>query len=339
MRSNCGFVIPAKAGIQKIPRNYRRAILAAALAACAATLTACWGGVWRPEAPAILRDYNKRGTTFLTAGDFDAALRSFNQALKEAQGKDDAMSEGYAYLNLARLFLSVADLQNAGAFTAKAHVIFERMGNREELAHAKLYFGSIARQAGKLDESEKHARDALEIFLELDKPEAVAAAYNNLALVLIAQGKLKEAEDALEEAEDFNGDDKDRRHTSAIYSARADLELSRKNLDKAVQWLAKALEHDRKMQNVYAVANDLARLAAALEKAPDPDTGMIADCYLRAFRVNMTMKLAARAEKDLQNLSRILTPLGRADELKLYVEQLSALKDELERRGSPLSAP
>jgi len=301
--------------------------------ACTLLLSACWGGVWRPEAPSILRDHNKRGTTFFLQGDFDAAMRNFNHALKIAQGQDDARSEGHACMNIARLRLAVGDLDNANRFTAMANSIFTRLGNNEEIAHTHLYFGTIARRRGKLDTAEKHAREALKRFEENENPRSMAAAYNNIARILIDRKKLDEALEMLEEAADWNDDDRDKRLVGVINSNLADIELARGNVVKAIKYLYKALEYNRRMKNTYAIANNLTRLARTLEKLEKPDVELIVDYYRRAFRVNITMRLLARAEHDLQNLSRILSPLGRSEELKSFLERYAALKEELERQS------
>jgi tetratricopeptide (TPR) repeat protein len=309
------------------------------LAVFAIPLSACWGSVWKPEEPTILRDYNKRGTSFFLAGDIDAAIRNFNQALKEAQGKDDVVSEGHTYFNIARICIAVGDLDFASKFVTKAFNIFNRMGNTEEVAHAYLYFGTIARRQGKLGDAENLVRKALNELLEIDKPEAVSAAYNNLAYLLIEAGKLKEAEEALDEANDWNDDDRERRHSAVIYANRAELEMARGKPMEAITYLNKSLIRNRTMKNSLEVANDLARLAKILEETNNPDTELILDCYRRAFRVNMTMKLPRRAEQDLESMGRILAPLERSSELRPYVQQLSELRDELERRPSLFPVP
>ncbi|TET35002.1 MAG: tetratricopeptide repeat protein [Planctomycetota bacterium] len=317
----------------------RRIILMLLLAALPMPLVACWGSVWRAKEPTILRDYNKRGTSFFMQGDFDAAMRNFNQALKEAQGKDDALNEGYAYMNLARLRIAVGDLDNAARFTVMAYSVFTRLGNNEEIAHTHLYFGTIERKRGKLDEAENHARRALKLFEENEDPQAMAAAYNNIARVLIDRGKLEEAEKMLEEAADWNDDDKDKRHTGAINSNLADIELARNNIAEGIKYLTRSLDFNRKMKNPYAIANNLAKLGRAHERLEKPDIEAVIDCYRRAFRVNVTMKLPRRAERDLESLSRILSPLGRSDELKSYFERIAALKEELERRSGIFPNP
>jgi tetratricopeptide (TPR) repeat protein len=321
-------------------QNNHRKILVLVIALLAAPLlSACWGSVWRAKEPTILRDYNKRGTTFFMQGDFDAATRNFNQALKEAQGKDDALNEGYAYMNLARLRIAVGDLDNAARFTAAAHSVFTRLGSNEEIAHTHLYFGTIERKRGKLDKAENHAQKALKLFEENEDPQAMAAAYNNIARALISKGKLEEAEKMLEEAADWNDDDKDRRHTGVINSNLADIELARNNIEAGIKYLTRSLDFNRKMKNPYAIANNLAKLGRALERLEKPDVETVIDCYRRAFRVNVTMKLPRRAERDLESLSRILSPLGRSDELKPYFERIAVLKEELERRSGIFPNP
>ncbi len=139
---------------------------------------------------------NNLGMLRIDMGDLDAADGYFLRAMEIAQQVGDVVREGVIHVNRAELFLARGELDRARDCCDQGFEIFSRLHDEYRRAEALKFYGVIYRESGKLSLAAIHLQQAVEIAARAE-PLLEAEAQRELALVLRAQGRNREALAAL----------------------------------------------------------------------------------------------------------------------------------------------
>ncbi|MFO0983766.1 MAG: serine/threonine-protein kinase [Planctomycetota bacterium] len=164
----------------------------------------------QPETEAAVR--STLGLTYLSLGDFDAALEHLEAALclRRQASDDGGLSLISSLSNAANALYARSDFVRAEALAREA-VERARAGGaraRELLATSLNNLGAVLRARCELDAAEPCYREALQIRRELfgREHEDIAQTLNNLAGLMVARGDLAAAEPILRDALDMRRD-------------------------------------------------------------------------------------------------------------------------------------
>ncbi|HEX8906100.1 MAG TPA: tetratricopeptide repeat protein, partial [Longimicrobiaceae bacterium] len=137
------------------------------------------------------------GVLKVSQGELEQADEFFQRSLEICERTGDVMTAGNVHLNRTELFLALGNPQAARASCDEAYETYSRVGNLEGQAEAMKGFGIIHRTVGKLHLAETMLRQAIQIAAEAPYPRAEADAHRELALVLRALNRNREALEAL----------------------------------------------------------------------------------------------------------------------------------------------
>lgn len=140
---------------------------------------------------------NNLGMLHIDQGRLADASRCLSEALVVCQRIGDVVSEGIVHLNQTELFLAQGELENARESCDDAFEIVSRLGEHASRSDALRYYGIIYREAGKTYLAETHIRGAIEVAATHNYPLEEAEAQRELAHVLRAQNRNREALAAL----------------------------------------------------------------------------------------------------------------------------------------------
>ncbi len=142
---------------------------------------------------------NNLGMLHIDLGKLTEADEYFQQALELCDRAGDIVSAGAIHINRTELFLVLGEPDRARASCDEGFEIASRRHDEPRRAEALKFYGIIYRETGKLHLAEIHLKQAIEI-VHGREPLLEAEAQRELALVLRAQARNREALEALNRA-------------------------------------------------------------------------------------------------------------------------------------------
>ena len=149
----------------------------------------------RPIAEAFIR-----GTNLLRAGLCDEALLAFRSVYKRAEAAADADRMAACLCEIAWSFYRLGDAEQGLQSAMSARGLWERLGNRIEMARAMAVEAILCLVLGFSDEAYDLSTEALDIAETAGDPAMLAFALNATGMVLTAGHEAKLGADLLERA-------------------------------------------------------------------------------------------------------------------------------------------
>jgi class 3 adenylate cyclase/tetratricopeptide (TPR) repeat protein len=184
--------------------------------------------------------------------------------LAEASGSIEARA--HALASRGRLLSMKGDLEDAERSFEEAQALYEEAGAGISLARALLGLGWLAWRRGELDRGERFFRDSIRILKPLEDRGTLCESQRSLAQLLVAQGRLEEAERvALEARKTVGPQDQTSRATTRM--ALAIVRSAQGKEDEAERLLREALDVVSETDFVYTRYEVLHALAGLLASA------------------------------------------------------------------------
>ena len=142
---------------------------------------------------------NNLGMLHIDLGMLSEADEYFQEALELCERVGDIVTAGAIHINRTELFLALGEPNRARASCDEGFEIASRLHDQPRRAEALKFYGIIYRETGKLHLAEIHLKQAIEIAHEREIL-LEAEAQRELALVLRAQARNREALEALNRA-------------------------------------------------------------------------------------------------------------------------------------------
>ena len=149
----------------------------------------------RPIAEAFIR-----GTHLLRAGLCDEALLAFRSVYKRAEAAPDADRMAACLCEIAWSFYRLGDAEQGLQSAISAKDLWERLGNRIEMARAMAVEAILCLDLGFSDEAYDLSTEALDIAETAGDPAMLAFALNGTGMVLTAGREAELGADLLERA-------------------------------------------------------------------------------------------------------------------------------------------
>jgi tetratricopeptide (TPR) repeat protein len=137
--------------------------------------------------------------------DLERASRLAAEALELAEESGNITALGWALVSQARIDSLLGRLNEASAALVRAEDLFSQSGSAWALARVHNYFGWVERRRGDLAAAERHFRDAIRILKPVEDRGTLCESQRGLAQVLVARGKIDEAERYAVEARETVG--------------------------------------------------------------------------------------------------------------------------------------
>ncbi|MEN6642022.1 MAG: adenylate/guanylate cyclase domain-containing protein [Armatimonadia bacterium] len=178
--------------------------------------------------------------SYQVLGDLGHAEGTVAEAEILAEPSDNAELAARISTTAATLHLMQGDTAAAMEAFAHAQRSWEKLGNEARVAHALLGRGMCARQLGLSEEAFQLCAEAAQRGAEALWVKA--AALNNAGIILMNEGRYREAEPYLVEGLRANEQEGDRRGVAHSRASLGELAFRRAQLAEAQRWLEKALE-------------------------------------------------------------------------------------------------
>ena len=126
--------------------------------------------------------------------DLDRAGRLVTEALELAEASGNITALGWALVSQARIDSLRGRVDEAAAELDRGEELFSQSGNAWALARVSNHYGWVERRRGDLVAADRRFRDAIRILKPLEDRGTLCESQRGLAQVLVARGKIDEAE-------------------------------------------------------------------------------------------------------------------------------------------------
>lgn len=126
------------------------------------------------------RIYNRMGILWRNKGDYNTALEMFYHVLNSQDSAHSHDEIAYAYNNISDIYNRLEKFEKAHEFSAKASQLFAKSKNLKGLAYTLNLKGEIYRNEAKYKEALDIFYKALEIRIQINHVDGMAASYYNI---------------------------------------------------------------------------------------------------------------------------------------------------------------
>lgn len=179
---------------------------------------------------------NNIGNLYLDS-DYGKALEYLNSSLKIAQRLSDQQLIGSSYLNIGNVYYRKKSYYQALSYYDKGNTIFTAIKDSVNLIQALQNRGVIYFNINQFDIAEKLLLAANKAAKERDLNKPVASTNLTLASLYIAENRFEDAERIVQEGQAYSKAVKDEKLESDYNYTIYQLELKRKNYERALHYL------------------------------------------------------------------------------------------------------
>ena len=285
----------------------------------------------KPVAEVVARknqaaEYSKLGDGFLAKRDYAAALRFYEESLRENRAVDNTEGAVVSMNSIGRVYLAAGRLDDAEATFREAldYAGFLKNPSFRALSLANLGEALYARG---------DAAGALEAFQEAlplasRDERTLAVLLHDRAVAYRDRGEWESAEADLRRAAGINQRLKRLSEYGANLYVLANIAHKKGNSQTALDLLKQALDADRKAENSAGIAADLEALAV-LYRGKDLKEEAFQH-YRRAFDVFVSMDSAAEALRCAEALAALAVDLERPEDVRRYRDYAQRIRSSVD---------
>jgi class 3 adenylate cyclase/tetratricopeptide (TPR) repeat protein len=219
---------------------------------------------------------------FVARMELDQAEPLVDRACELAVESGSIETKGHALASRGRLLSMRGELEDAERAFEEARGLFEEAGARISLARTMLGIAWLAWRRGDLDRGERLLRDSIRILKPLEDRGTLCESQRTLAQLLVAQGRIEEAERvALEARKTVGAQDQTSRATTRL--ALASVRAAQGRDDEAEVLLREALDVVKATDFAYTRFEVLRALRDLLSKLGREDEVAAVDEDLAGF--------------------------------------------------------
>jgi tetratricopeptide (TPR) repeat protein len=255
-------------------------------------------------------DINNIGAVLFRAGQFEEAIKCYEQSLVIRREVRDRAGEGRVLDNLGTAHYNLGYFEKALAYYRQALVIRREVGDAKGEVTTLVKIGNVYGQFGQPEEAIGSYEQALTVARTATDPAGEASTLNNLGGAYASLGKFQKAIPYFERALKIQRQVKDRQGENAtLYNLGQAYGFTGK-LDNATGYLEQALAKARETQDILGEGAALTRLMAAWQARRKPQRAI--------FYGKMAVNVWQKMRTDLQKLDREIRESFFEDKAQTY---------------------
>lgn len=225
----------------------------------------------------LVKAYSFTGVAYRLLGDYYNAIDYFFIGLSLAKEHNIPQQEGYAYINIANLYIYLEYFSNALENLDQAFVIAERINNSDMLSYILLNKGRVLMHLKEYPEAILNINQSLELRKEMGNTPGQAVCYKYLGDIHFARNEFEPAVTNYDLALEVINPDEDRHLYGNIFLMKAKMQCMQSQLNTAGPFALKALEIGKEVNSRLLI-----RDALKVQSKVDMATG---DFHSAAYRL------------------------------------------------------
>ncbi|MFN7326948.1 MAG: tetratricopeptide repeat protein [Chitinophagales bacterium] len=271
--------------------------------------------------------FSQLGNLYARKGQHTKTLEFTLQALRLPDQVQDSNTLAQLWKITSVAYNRSGNLDSALYFT-KLIYDFATRNNEHSLKMSALQgMGNIAQQNKRFNDALSLFKSALEEAQITRDTDAIAGNYYNIGLALMTLGQHQEAETAYQQALTFNQYTQNNKHRARIYGSLSDLYQILKKYDISIQYLEKANQIARRINDSQLLAMGLSNMVSLnLILGNYPKVLELEKQAREYLKIQPLVQLDAKLDSAMY---QALKSLGRTNEALSYFESFSQKKNKI----------
>ncbi|MCF8233933.1 MAG: tetratricopeptide repeat protein [Bacteroidales bacterium] len=198
---------------------------------------------------------NRIGSGYYLKGNYDSAMRLYDQSLDAYIQLDKKRGMADAYSNIALIYDGLGNYNKALEFNLKSLEIEEGLGNKWGIAVSLNNIGNVYYYISNFDKALENYQNALNIYLELDDANGVAQSYNNIGSVYQVTKDYGNAETYFHSALVFHKKLNNPIEMASCYNNLGNVYVELNDFREALYNYEKSLEISESIDDKWSMAN------------------------------------------------------------------------------------
>ncbi len=271
--------------------------------------------------------FSQLGNLYARKGQHTKTLEFTLQALRLPDQVQDSNTLAQLWKITSVAYNRSGNLDSALYFT-KLIYDFATRNNEHSLKMSALQgMGNIAQQNKRFNDALSLFKSALEEAQITRDTDAIAGNYYNIGLALMTLGQHQEAETAYQQALTFNQYTQNSKHRARIFGSLSDLYQILKKYDTSIQYLEKANQIARRINDSQLLAMGLSNMVSLnLILGNYPKVLELEKQAREYLKIQPLVQLDAKLDSAMY---QALKSLGRTNEALSYFESFSQKKNKI----------
>jgi CHAT domain-containing protein/uncharacterized protein HemY len=275
---------------------------------------------------------NKQGLQQCQAGQCEAAIGSYQQALNIYRDIKDRLSEGNTLGNLGKTYESLGKYDEAIASHSQSLAIAQEIGDRRGEAESQINLGVVYRARGNYAKAIAYHEQSLVITREIGDRRGEGSSLGNLGMNYYAQGDYVKAIDYHQQRLVIAREIKDRQGEGNAMGNLGNAYRSQGNYAKAIEYQEKRLAITREIKEIRGEGQALGFLGLVYRALGDYPKSI--DYYQQSLAIAIKINDRLSKAKSLGYLGNAYYDLGNYNEaIKYHQSSLEAAQEISDRRG------
>lgn len=275
---------------------------------------------------------NNIANLYLSKGLYDAALRTFYEAIKVAESNKQVVLDGSIYANMGSVYLRRGDYDKADEFYKKGLAFYEAKKDTLSAALSLDNLSLVQNKKGNYDLALKYQLEAVKIIETTNQKGYIAESYMNISITYLELKNFETAREYLKKAETIYATTESKLGSATLYLNFGDLESRQGNYKEAVKYFGKSLAIGREVESFELMEAAAASLSDTYEKMNDPALALkyykeysrLKDTVVNVESAKQINELTERYEsKQKQNEIDLLTKDKVINETKLEQNKIT----------------
>lgn len=205
----------------------------------------------------LVKGYSFTGVSYRLLGNYNKAIEYFFEGLALAKQYKIPQQEGYAYINIANLYIYLAYYQQAFENLAYALKIAQEIDNKDMLSYIFLNKGRVLMHMDSIDEAIDYINRSLELRIETNNTPGQADCYKYLGDIYYNKNDWANARKNYDLALDKVSETDDRHLVGNIYLQKANIHCGERNYDEAYSLAQNAYNIGHELNSKLMIHNSL----------------------------------------------------------------------------------
>ena len=256
-------------------------------------------------------EYAEYGNSYYSQGKYDRAIEFFDLALAHNGSIDNLVGIVSTYNSLGKTYLAKGETDTAEGYLDRARELADELNDPAVLSQVLNNYGELNLSLQNFDKALTYFEEANSTADQSSTQKDRAVIFHNLGTVQKKLGNPDLSIGYYEQAAVLNTADKKYEELASNYYMIASVHSEQGDYVRALEFIYKALENDKKMENSLGIAKDYLALGLILQK---DDSLELAYANLKrglfVYRSLVVLNADLNIQRDVQNMLRTLIDLA-----------------------------
>ncbi len=273
-------------------------------------------------------EFSEYGTKYYNEADYSQALDFFLLALKHNTLINSEKGIVESYNSIGKTYLDAGKISTAENYFSKAREIADHMNDSGLIIRCINNKGEVLLAKKDYSDALKTFKKAYSMIEDPSKYEDSSVILHNLGVAYKRMGEYGKAEENLLLSLKYNTNNEKIKEMASDNYVLASIYSKNENFPRALSFIDQALEYDRRTENSFGIAKDLAAKGLILRKSGEKKEAYYT--FKKGALVAESLSIPEDLIMCLKNLEELSVELSYSDDTALWKTTREKLEEKLD---------